>query len=522
VQSIDSTAPDAGQATARQAPELRQYQRDVIEQTKAAKAAGKRRIIIVAPTGSGKTVIAAKVIADAVRGGGRALFLAHRRELVQQASAKLFGIGVDHGIIQAGFSPRPGEAVQVASIPTLHARAVRTATIDLPDAEFIIVDEAHHAPARTYRRLLDAYPESTIIGLTATPCRGDGRGLGSTFETMVECPPVVELIATGYLVPTKVFAPSRPDLRGVQVQRGDYVKSQLAERMLDRRLVGDIVATWHRLAEGRKTVVFATGVEHSVFLRNEFRASGVAAEHIDGSTPAAERDDILRRLSSGAIDVVTNCMVLTEGWDQPDVSCLVLARPTKHRGLYLQMVGRGMRPAPGKTDVIVLDHAGAVFEHGFAEDPVSWTLDPDERAANPAHAARGKHGAPALRTCPECKAVRLEGRPCEVCGWQPRPKPKPVEVAEGDLAAVDRNRNSGDAFDPTERLMFYRRLLWIAYQRGYKKGWAAHKFREKFSSWPPRTEVSPLEPDRATLAWVRSRQIAYAKALKGQAEGAQP
>jgi DNA repair protein RadD len=486
---------------------------------RAEKAAGRRRIIVVAPTGAGKTVIAAEMVAEATRAGQRVLFLAHRRELVQQASAKLFSAGIDHGIIQAGFSPRPGEPVQVASIQTLHARAMRTAKIDLPEAALVIVDEAHHARARTYQLLLDAYPDAVIVGLTATPCRGDGRGLGSTFEVMVECPPVAELIASGFLVATKVYAPERPDLSGVRVERGDYVENQLAERMNDRRLIGDIVATWHRRAERRKTVAFATSVAHSLSLRDEFRASGVAAEHIDGSTPTAERDDILRRLSSGAVDLVTNCMVLTEGWDQPDVGCLVLARPTKQMGLYRQMIGRGMRQAPGKSDVLILDHAGAVFEHGFAEEPVTWTLDPDRRAINPVHAARGQHGAPALTTCPECKAVRLEGRPCGVCGWRPQPKAKPVEVAEGDLAAVDRNRRTGAAFDHGERLAFYRRLIWIAHERGYKRGWAAHQFKQKFGTWPPRIDVSPLEPDPATFAWVRSRQIAYAKAKAR--EGAQ-
>src|SRR6516162_8899478 len=209
------------------------------------------------------------------------------------------------------------------------------------------------------------------------------------FEIIVEGPPVAELIKAGYLVPTRVYAPYRPDLSGVRVERGDYVENQLAERMDKQQLVGDIATHWLRLAKRRPTVAFATSVGHSVHLRNQFRASGVLAEHIDGSTPVEERDRTLARLAAGTVEVVCNYMVLTEGWDQPKVSCLVLARPTKHMGLYRQMVGRVLRPAPGKADALILDHAGAVFEHGFVDEPVIWTLAEDKRAENISHTKRG-------------------------------------------------------------------------------------------------------------------------------------
>jgi superfamily II DNA or RNA helicase len=252
------------------APELRPYQVDVISRTEAEISAGHRRVLLVAHTGSGKTVIAAALIRTAVDAGKRVVFLVHRRELLQQTSVKLHAVGVDHGVVAAGFPTRPGEPVQVASIATLHARAVRTSTMGLPSAELVIVDEAHHATAQTWRRLLDAYPYATIIGLTATPCRSDGRGLGSLFETMVECPPIADLIAAGFLVPPKYYAPFRPDLSGVAVRHGDYHEGQLAERVDTPKLIGDIVMHWHRLAERRRTVVFATSVAHSVHLRDEF------------------------------------------------------------------------------------------------------------------------------------------------------------------------------------------------------------------------------------------------------------
>ena len=344
---------------------------------------GARRVLLVAPTGSGKTLMAAELVRLARGRDKRVLFLAHRRELIQQAHRKLYAAGIDAGIIQAGFEPRPEQPVQIASVQTLWARAFRGTRSEKPSADLIVVDEAHHVRARTYQGILNSYPEAAILGLTATPCRGDGRGLGNVFDALVECPPVQALIDLDFLVGTRVYAPSTPDLTEVRVERGDYVESQLAERVNTDQLVGDIVEHWHRLAAPRKTVVFATGVAHSIHIRDEFRRSGVLAEHIDGKTPAEERDAILARLSRGEIDLVTNCMVLTEGWDQPDVSCIVLARPTKHMGLYRQMIGRVLRPAPGKDYALVLDHAGATWQHGLVEEPVTWTLNQDRRAENP-------------------------------------------------------------------------------------------------------------------------------------------
>ena len=495
------------------APTLREYQVEVIDRIRAAIAAGHRRILLVVPTGGGKTVIAAAMIAGTVERGNRSLFLAHRRELITQCSGKLYANGVEHGVLLPGFPQRLGEAVQVASIWTAHARAIRASVIDLPEAQVVFVDEAHHATARTYRDLLGAYPEAVIVGITATPCRGDGRGLGDIFDFLIEGPTVPELIEGRFLVPTIVYAPARPDLAGVSVQRGDYVERQLAERMDKAELVGDIVTHWLRLSQRRPTVVFASSVGHSVHLRDEFRRSSVVAEHIDGTTPTDERDAILGRLASGAVEVVCNYGVLTEGWDSPVVSCAVLARPTKHHGLYRQMVGRILRPASGKIDALILDHAGAVFEHGFIEEPVLWTLSPSKRAENPRQTARSKSRAPALTTCPECHAVRFEGQPCPVCHWRPQRKPETVDVADGELGLVDRSRVVKlPTHSPDDQRQFFRGLLYIANERGYQRGWAAHKYREKFAVWPSGRHAEPAMPDAGVRSWVRSRQIAYAKA----------
>jgi superfamily II DNA or RNA helicase len=239
--------------------------------------------------------------------------------------------------------------VQVASIQTLHRRAIQADKMQLPPADLLVIDEAHHCPAASYRKIIAAYPNAILLGLTATPCRGDGRGLGSIFDTIIQAPQVAELIGQGHLVKTRVYAPVDPDLRGVKVQAGDYILSQLADRMDRSELIGDIVTHWHKYSERRKTVAFTVNVAHSVHLRDEFIKSGVRAEHIDGTTPKDERDATLARLASGDVDVVCNCMVLTEGFDCPDMGCIILARPTRSMGLFRQMVGRALRPAPGKT-----------------------------------------------------------------------------------------------------------------------------------------------------------------------------
>jgi superfamily II DNA or RNA helicase len=493
--------------------ELRPYQREVIEQYDRARAAGHNRILLVAPTGAGKTVVAGAIIKTAVAAWGRVLVLAHRREIITHTSAKLHSLGISHGIIQAGFSPRPMESVQIASVQTLWQRAIRTDTMQLPLANLLVIDECHHCPATTYQKIISAYPDATLLGLTATPCRGDGRGLGGVFQTIIECPQVAELIVGKYLVKTRCYAPTNPDLAGVRVQAGDYVESQLADRMDQPKLIGDIVTHWHKYGERRRTVCFAVNVSHSVHVRDEFVRSGVRAEHIDGSTPKPERDAVLARLASGETELVTNCMVLTEGWDMPEVGCCILARPTRKMGLYRQMIGRVLRPADGKPDAIILDHSGAVFRHGFAEDPVEWTLDPDRHAESPAHVARCDKGwGSRLLECSQCSAIRVAGEPCSSCGFLPQRPPRDVFVATGELGLVKNGQVQQQAYDRAAREQWHGMLAWIAQERGYKAGWIAHQYKQKFGSYPPWGSVAlPIVPTPEARSWVRSRMIAYAK-----------
>jgi DNA repair protein RadD len=244
----------------------------------------------------------------------------------------------------------------------------------------------------------------------------------------------------------------------------------------------------------------------------------VRAEHLDGSTPTDERDAILARLENGETEVVTNCMVLTEGFDCPDIGCIILARPTKKMGLFRQMIGRGLRPADHKSDCVILDHSGAVFRHGLPEDRVEWTLDPEKRAEAPTHTARLNREAPRLLECSQCTALRFAGEKCPHCGFLPQRPPRNVSVAEGDLGLVVGGRANGHQYSPDERRRWLAMLHHIASERGYQRGWVAHKYREKFDIWPAwGATPEPIPPTPEVRSWVRSRQIAYAKSQQGAA-----
>jgi superfamily II DNA or RNA helicase len=371
----------------------------------------------------------------------------------------------------------------------------------------------------TYQTIVNAYPDAIIIGLTATPCRGDGRGLGNIFETMIECPQIGELITLGHLVKLKIFAPAPPDLRGVEVaSTGDYVVNQLSDRMDTDELVGDIVEHWLKHAQRRRTVIFAVDVAHSVHITNELIKSGVRAEHLDANTPQDDRDAIIERLASGATEVICNCMILTEGFDLPDIGCIVLARPTRSLGLFRQMIGRGLRPAEGKANIVILDHSGGVYRHGRPDDAIEWTLDTDRKATNVTHEARVAEHQDPFCECTACGHLRMRGMACDNCGWEPKPRGHDVEWIDGDLVELGAN---GATSAPTEsdRITFFCELRGHQQTARKKDGspyhpkWAQCQYKDKFKTWPPWSwsNYAPIDPSDATRRWIKSRQIAWAK-----------
>jgi DNA repair protein RadD len=488
---------------------LRPYQQAAIAAVSASLAAG-RRPILLAPTGAGKTVLAVALMVAAKAAGKRSLFVAPRRELVQQTVEKLMAAGLPPGIVMAGEAPSLYAPVQVASMQTLHARLKRSPGA-VPRADLVIVDEAHLSIAPSSIAVLNHYAEAMVVGLTATPARGDGRALGLVYDEIVPVASVAELTQQGYLCPATYYAPSKPDLAEVKVQAGDYVQNQLERVMNAPQLVGDIVQHWHKLAAGRRTVVFASGIEHSQHLANAFNESGVRAEHVDAATPQSCRDAIFDRFRSGYTTILTNCFLASYGFDLPDLSCVVLARPTKSLVLYLQMVGRGLRVAPGKTDALILDHSGAVDIHGFADEDRPWSLEGDETVQE--RQARLKKAEPKAaqqekaRTCGECRHVFRGALVCPKCGWQvPRPA-KDVAVMDGEL-----ERRNGRARQ--EQRDLYAELRMYAHSRGYKVGWAAHKFKEMFQRFPPWdwNKDEMRVPSAATAGKIKYLAIRAAKA----------
>lgn len=462
----------------------REYQTQLVDAARERIRRGKKRILLQLPTGGGKTVVAALIIQGALAKGKRILFLAHRRELIEQPSRKLDELGVSHGIVMASHHRyRPLAPVQVASIQTLVNRELAHP----PD--LIFIDETHRATAKTYQSILERYPRACVIGLTATPVRADGEGLGNLFEDMVCGPGVAELTTAGYLVPTRVYAPSKPELKDVNKVGGDYNQGQLG-RVMDRAsLTGDVVDHWKRLAADRLTIVFAVNVEHSKHLRDRFLEAGVAAEHLDGETPIADRIAILDRVATGQTRVLCSVGVLTEGWDCPVVSCAILARPTMSEGLYLQMAGRILRPAPGKADALILDHAGCTWEHGFVDDKRDWKLE----------RTRGGSAGPRIDTsfkikaCPQCFYVwNPKIRQCtnvgtdgKVCGYIFHVQDMMPETRAGMLSEAGAERAARYRYTSESR----KRELYLQWAgegllHGYKSNFAAVKYRAIFKEEP--------------------------------------
>lgn len=470
--------------------ELRPYQLDAIERIRQAIREGHKRILVVAPTGSGKTILGTQILKGAYYKLKAGLFVAHRREIIHQTAdkLKLFGLE-DHGTIMAGEERSLMARISVGSIQTIHSRITRV-NGHRPDAQVIIYDEAHRSLSKMYQEFAALYPDAILLGLTATPVRGDGAGLGDFYTHMVQVSSVSELTEQGYLVPPIIFAPSMPDLKGVKVRAGDYVEKELGERMDKTSLVGNVAREWSERAHDRQTVVFASTVAHSIHLAQKFQAEGIRAEHIDGTTPKDERDDILRRLDQGDIQVVTNCMVLTEGWDQPSVSCAILVRPTKSYGLYLQMAGRVLRPAPGKLDTYLIDHAGAYYEHGSPLDAGDWTLESGVKIQDRQREKRISDPQPV--TCRECFRTWVPSpreRACPSCGWMPTRQAKALNMREGRLVQVDGKKKAKPL--PKDKAALWTQCLYIAANRGSKCGAAAHIYRQRTGVWPRKFDNMP-------------------------------
>lgn len=445
---------------------LRPYQIAIIDEARAKMRAGIKSVLLVSPTGSGKTALTAHMLKTAASKQMSSMFIVHRRELVKQSMKAFARVGVRHGIIAAGFPEDRQPLTQIASIQTLARRWTRYRRPQL-----IVWDECPHIAAKSWAEVYKAYPDAYHVGLTATPCRLDGKGLRDYFKDIVSGPTVSWLIENKFLSNYKLFAPPGISVSGLHVRMGDFVKSELAAACDKPTITGDAIKHYQKRAAGKRAVVFCASIEHSKHVVEQFKAAGIAAEHVDGETPNEERDAAIGRFESGHISVLSNVELFGEGFDLPAIEAAILLRPTTSLALYLQQVGRALRPSPGKSHAVILDHAGNCDRHGLPDEERAWSLDGGESRRN------GGGGGASVKVCPKCFAAQFSGRPaCGFCGHVFETKPRELNIVEGELVEIDhvaikaRQKNEQFAAKTEDD------LVKLAKARGYRRphAWARY------------------------------------------------
>jgi DNA repair protein RadD len=471
--------------------DLRPYQTDAIARINDSIARGVRRIMTQLATGAGKTHIASAMTAEQDK---PVIFTVPAIELVDQTLEKFHREGIrDVGVMQAQHqrtdSTRP---IQIASIQTLMRRKI-------PPAELVFIDEAHKVFNFYGKWFTDpAWKDVPFIGLSATPW---AKGLGRLYQELIIAATTQDLIDLGYLSRFRVFAPAHPDLKGVRTLAGDYHEGDLGTAMDKAPLVADIVSTWLKHGQGRPTLCFAVNRFHAQHIRDKFEEAGVRAGYVDCFSTPIERLQVRSGFASGDFQVVVNVGVLTMGVDW-DVRCIILARPTKSEMLFVQIIGRGLRPAKDKDYCLILDHSDTTSRLGFVTDIHHDELDDGERRHG---AVRDRIKLP--KECPMCACLRPPTtNRCPNCGFEAKPVNK-VIMLDGELRELDRNKRS--IVNPME---VYGMLKHIAHARGYIPGWAFHRATEYFGHRPTGFDAAPpCEPSREILRWEKSRRIAYAK-----------
>src|SRR5579864_408143 len=512
------------------APELRSYQERAVRLAAMHIEQGKKRILLTLPTASGKMVIVASVIR---RSTVPVLFVAHRMELLDQLVEQLARQGITHIGVLRGDDERENASasIQIASIETLARR-------NKPPAGLIFIDEAHRSLADTYvEHVFNAYPEAIIIGLTASPCRSDGRPLGEVWQVLETVASYSELLKRPewMATPDCYSSPVRADLSGVATKHGDYDEPALAEVMSQDRLVGDLLRHWLELAhrypvflrgsrcigattagERRRTFIFAVDIRHSKAICERFSQAGVRIAHLDGTTPEDERRAMLLALRNGELECISNCNVLLEGVDAPEVKCVVHARPTQSLVLWLQSVGRILRPwrAPRSTldgsndptpmwvPPLILDHAGNWDRHGPPHEDRVWSLS---------NVVGRKSSSKPYKLCRACFAyVQLSLHICPYCKYAFTAQ----EMREPPRETADKLVYRSDAPDHVRR-EFFNRMATIARVRGFKPGFASAKHKEHYGEWPPSAWSDVLKSEFATdtqwQARLESRLLAKAE-----------
>lgn len=447
---------------------LRNYQQQSVDEIRQAFTQGFKAPLLVSPTGSGKTICFAYISHGAAAKGNRIIILSHRQELIRQIGNALNEFSVPHGIIASGRRYEPHHTTQIASVQTL---VNRLDTIQPPD--LIIADECHHCTSPAYRKIFATWPAARRLGVSATPARLDGAGLGDIFDRMVNGPSVQTLIDQGFLSKPIYFAPpSGVDTSKLHIVAGDFNKAE-AEALMDTpKITGDCVSHYTRICAGKPAIAFCTSIKHAQHVVEQFQARGYAAEMIDGKMDDKTRNDRTIALSAGRINVLVSVDVISEGYDVPVVSAAILLRPTASLALAMQQMGRVLRPAPGKTCAFIIDHVGNCLRHGLAEETREWSLDAVKRRAK-------KSDGPItqVKQCPKCYAVFAQAPWCPQCGFELPVKSRDIDQVEGELrqiTAADIVARRSASWEANKELVQAKdrsALEALAVKRGYKPGW---------------------------------------------------
>jgi DNA repair protein RadD len=497
--------------------ELRDDQAGALEALRQYVGKGHKRICMQAPTGYGKTVLAAALIESARAKGKRVLFTVPAISLVDQTVQSFYAHGIeDMGVMQAYHEMTDAsKPVQIASVQTLMRR-------QMPEVDIVLLDECHRWFTAYATWLAEDGWQVPVIGLSATPWT---KGLGDVYRGPWRAPKAEreqahiiasttgELIEKGLLSPFKVFAAPHPDLSQVRTVAGDYHEGELSRTMQEGTLVADTVETWLRLAEDRPTLCFAVDRAHAKHLQQRFEAEGVPCGYQDAYTNDIERASIRRKFHDGTYRVVCNVGTLTTGIDW-DVRCISMCRPTKSDMLFVQIIGRGLRTAPGKDHCLILDHSDNHARLGFVTDiDVSYTKLKEGKAPS----AERTDSIALPKECNQCGFLRSpKSSTCPQCGFKAEVV-NSVKHEAGELRELKpqpKVRAVAPDFDnEMTRGTFYAELLAHALVKGYSTGWAAHKYKEKFGNWPA-AQFKRLPPagtiSAYTRGYIKSRQIAYA------------
>ena len=482
--------------------ELRPRQVLALHQLRSALGAGKKRVVLKAPTGFGKTVLAAEIIHRALERGKKVLFVVDAISLVDQTAESFQQQGItDVGVIQATHEMTNPEArVQVCSQATLSRRR------HMPDADLVLVDEIH-VFYKFYAKWMEKWDLVPFIGLSATPYT---IGLGKHFQELVSTATTQELIDDGDLCKFRVFAPSQPDLSKVKITAGDFNEADLAVVMNNADLVAGIVETWKEKATGLPTLVYAVDRAHARAIQKQFGEAGIVFEYIDAFTEREDRDVIKKQFHNGDVAGVVNVGCLTKGIDW-DVRCIVLARPTRSDMLYQQIIGRGLRNAPGKDHVLILDHSSTTLRLGFVTE-----VDERHTALNMGRKVNGPRAEvePRAKECTQCHFVKPPSVwKCPNCGHEPQRQPAVIH-SPGKLSEITKTQKYNSKHGTAEqKSKFFGECLVYASDRGKLEGWAKHLYRSRYGVWPSKITPTMQEPSPETISYIKSRAIRYAKGI---------